>query len=77
MLGHFNSEMRKRSGHDKSSERVHEETQPTSMKRDESHVMDIIHHIQDKMTDPFEVEIHPSTLINRHACICRHPAITS
>jgi hypothetical protein len=41
MLGHFNSEMRKRFGHDTSSERVHEETQPTSMKRDESHVMDI------------------------------------
>lgn len=64
MLGHFSSEMRKRSCHDTSSERVHEETQPTSMKRHESHVMDIIHHIQDKMTDPFQVEIHPTTLIN-------------
>ena len=49
---------------DSSSESSHEETKPTAMKRDETHVIDLIHHIQDKMTDPFDVELHPSNLIN-------------
>jgi hypothetical protein len=34
------------------------------MKRDEQQVNDLIDHIRNKMTDPFDVALHPALLIN-------------
>jgi hypothetical protein len=45
-------------------EASHEETKPATMKLDEQQVNDLIDHIRNKMTDPFDVALHPALLIN-------------
>jgi hypothetical protein len=64
VLGHFSSEMRDRSDLATEIEASHEETKPAAMKRDEQQVNDLIDHIRNKMTDPFDVALHPALLIN-------------
>jgi hypothetical protein len=64
VLGHFSSEMHNRSGLATEIEASHEETKPAAMKRNEQQVNDLIDHIRNKMTDPFDVALHPALLIN-------------
>jgi hypothetical protein len=45
-------------------EASHEETKPATMKLDEQQVNDLIDHIRYKMTDLFDVALHPAPLIN-------------
>ena len=63
-LGHFSSEMRDRSGVTTEIEASHEKTKPAAMKRDEKQVNDLIDHIRNKMTNPFDVALHSATLIH-------------
>ena len=56
--------MHNRSGLATEIEASHEETKPAAMKRDEQQVNDLIDHIRNKMTDPFDVALHPALLIN-------------
>ena len=53
-----------RSGLATEIEASHEETKPAAMKRDKQQVNDLIDHIRNKMTDPFDVALHPAPLIN-------------
>jgi hypothetical protein len=55
--------MRDRSGLATEIEASHEETKPAAMKRDEQQVNDLIDHIRNKMTDSFDVALHPALLI--------------
>ncbi|CAC5419984.1 unnamed protein product [Mytilus coruscus] len=56
--------MRKRFGIALGSEENHEENRPTAMKRDEQQVNDLFEHVQNNMTDPFDIEECPKSLIN-------------
>jgi hypothetical protein len=42
----------------------HQETKPAAIKRDDQQVTALIDHIVNKMTDPFDVALHPTPLIN-------------
>jgi hypothetical protein len=42
----------------------HEETKSTALKRDEQQVQALVDHLNQTMTDPFDVEAHPTCLIN-------------
>jgi hypothetical protein len=42
----------------------HEETKQTAMKRDEEQVQAIVNHLNETMTDPFDIEAHPPCLMN-------------
>jgi hypothetical protein len=64
VLADFSAEMRTRSGLTNTDETVHEETKPTAMRRDETHVQLIINHVNDRMTNPFDASSHPKALIN-------------
>jgi hypothetical protein len=44
--------------------KFHQETKPAAIKRDDQQVTDLIDHIVNKMTDPFDVALHPTPLIN-------------
>ncbi|CAC5403946.1 unnamed protein product [Mytilus coruscus] len=56
ILAKYALEMRKRSGIALGSEENHENNRPTAMKRDEQEVNDLIEHVQNNMTDPFDIE---------------------
>ncbi|CAC5358418.1 unnamed protein product [Mytilus coruscus] len=65
ILADFSSEMRKRSGFTAVAEQLsHEEAKPTSMRRDDDHLKLLVDHMQQRMTDPFDVSLHPKPLIN-------------
>jgi hypothetical protein len=55
--------MHNRSGLATEIEASHEETKPAAMKRNEQQVNDLIDHIRNKMTDSFDVALHPALLI--------------
>jgi predicted ABC-type ATPase len=42
----------------------HEEMKQTALKRDEEHVQAIVNHLNETMTDPFDIEAHPPCLMN-------------
>ncbi|CAC5405606.1 unnamed protein product [Mytilus coruscus] len=63
-LARYASEMKKRSGIALGSDEDHEENRPTAMKRDEQQVNDLIEHVQNNMTDPFDIEEFSKSLIN-------------
>ena len=63
ILGNYASQMRIRNGQTAQHPQVHEQAQPAAMKRDEKHVMDIINHINNNMTNPFEVVSHPEGIL--------------
>ena len=56
--------MRERAGLTTESEICHDETKATAMKRDDKQVSDMIDHVTTKMTDPFDVTLHPPKLVN-------------
>ena len=65
VLADFSSEMKERSGSISVSEHtVHDKTKPACLKRDEEHVQLLLQHLQQSMTDPFNVTVHPNLLIN-------------
>lgn len=65
MLGQYTSYMQNRSGiHKEDIKEVHEESQPTSLKRDEDQVNSLSKHLKENMTDPFNTDAHPDVLCN-------------
>jgi hypothetical protein len=42
----------------------HEEMKQTALKRDEEQVQALVNHLSETMTDPFDIEDHPSCLMN-------------
>jgi hypothetical protein len=42
----------------------HEEMKQTSLTRDEEQVQAIVNHLNETMTDPFDIEAHPPCLMN-------------
>jgi hypothetical protein len=42
----------------------HEEMKQTALKRDEEQVRAIVNHLNETMTDPFDIEAHPPCLMN-------------
>jgi hypothetical protein len=42
----------------------HEEMKQTSLMRDEEQVQAIVNHLNETMTDPFDIEAHPPCLMN-------------
>lgn len=51
--------MRIRNGRTAKHPEIHEHEQTAAMKRDEKHVQDIINHINNIMTNPFDADLHP------------------
>ena len=41
----------------------------TALKRDEEQVQAIVNHVNETMTDPFDVEAHPPCLMNISTCM--------
>ena len=65
--GEYTEAMRQRSGlvDDDNNEYVHDQSKPHSMKQDEKHVQQILAHITNNMTNPFDIDSHPpDTLVN-------------
>ena len=56
--------MNDRAGITSTSKTSHEEMKQTSLKRDEEQVQAIVNHLNETMTDPFEIEAHPPSLMN-------------
>ncbi|CAC5372543.1 unnamed protein product [Mytilus coruscus] len=56
--------MRDRAGLSTESDLSHEETKPAAMTRDNQQVSDLIDNITNKLTDPFDVTLHPVPLLN-------------
>lgn len=51
--------MRIRNGQTAKQSEIHKQAQPAAMKRDEKHVKDIINHLNNNMTNPFDADSHP------------------
>ena len=63
--------MNDRAGIASTSNTSHEEMKQTALKRDEEQVQAIVNHLNETMTDPFEIEAHTSfshEYFYRHAC---------
>jgi hypothetical protein len=45
-----------------------EEVKQTALKRDEEQVKAIVYHLNETMTDPFDIEAHPPCLMNISTC---------
>jgi hypothetical protein len=63
-LASFSSEMNDRAGITSTSHTSHEEMKQTALKRDEEQVQAIVNHLNEAMTDPFDIEAHPPCLMN-------------
>ena len=48
-----------RAGITSTSNTSHEEMKQTALKRDEEQVQAIVNHLNETMTDPFDIEAHP------------------
>ncbi|CAC5364654.1 unnamed protein product [Mytilus coruscus] len=64
IVGHFSVAMKMRSGLVTADDNTHDESRPPSMKRDEQQVIDLISHLQETMVNPFDIQHHPSELVN-------------
>jgi hypothetical protein len=56
--------MNDRAGITSTSKTSHEEMKQTALKRDEEQVQAIVNHLNETMTDPFDIEAHPPRLMN-------------
>ena len=56
--------MNDRAGITSTSNTSHEEMKRTALKRDEEQVQAIVNHLNQTMTDPFDIEAHPPCLMN-------------
>ena len=56
--------MNDRAGITSPSNTSHEEMKQTTLKRDEEQVQAIVNHLNETMTDPFDIEAHPPCLMN-------------
>ncbi|CAC5359890.1 unnamed protein product [Mytilus coruscus] len=56
--------MNDRGGITNKSDNSHEEIKQTALKRDEEQVQAIVNHLNQTMTDPFDIDAHPPCLIN-------------
>jgi hypothetical protein len=61
--------MNDRAGIASTSNTSHEEMKQTAMKRDEEQVQAIVNHVNETMTDPFDIEAHPPCLMNISTCM--------
>lgn len=65
ILGQYRTAMDERSGQSSGNNiSAHEQTLPAAMKQDERHAQDIINHVEQYMTHPFNTEQHPDMLVN-------------
>ena len=63
-LSSFSSAMNDRAGITSTSNTSHEEMKQTALKRDEEQVQAIVNHLNETMTDPFDIEAHTTCLMN-------------
>ena len=56
--------MNDRAGISSTSNTSHEEMKQTALKRVEEQVQTIVNHLNETMTDPFDIEAHPPCLMN-------------
>jgi hypothetical protein len=63
-LASFSGAMNDRAGITSTSNTSHEEMKQTALKRDEEQVKAIVYHLNETMTDPFDIEAHPPCLMN-------------
>jgi hypothetical protein len=68
-LTSFSSAMNDRAGITSTSNTSHEEMKQTALKRDEEQVQAIVNHLNETMTDPFDIEAHPPCLMNISTCM--------
>ncbi|CAG2244632.1 unnamed protein product [Mytilus edulis] len=64
VVADFASTMRVQSGIKSEADHMHGQTQKAVMKRDEEHVRTLINHLTERMTNPFDISLHPTCLIN-------------
>jgi hypothetical protein len=63
-ISSFSSAMNDRAGITSTSNTSHEEMKQTALKRYEEQVHAIVNHLNDTMTDPFDIEAHTPCLMN-------------
>ena len=63
-LASFSRAMNDRACITNTSNTSHEEMKQTALKRDEEQVQTIVNHLNETMTDPFDIEAHPPCLMN-------------
>ena len=63
-LASFSSALNDRAGITSTSNTSQEEMKQTDLKRDEEQVQAIVSHLNETMTDPFDIEAHPACLMN-------------
>ncbi|CAC5420134.1 unnamed protein product [Mytilus coruscus] len=63
-LASFSNAMNDRGDITNKSDNSHEEIKQTALKRDEEQVQAIVNHLNQTMTDPFDIDAHPPCLIN-------------
>ena len=63
-LASFSSAMNDRACITSTSKTSHEEMKQKALKRDEEQVQAIVNHLNETMTDPFDIEAHPPCLMN-------------
>ena len=63
-LTSFSSAMNDRAGITSTSNTSHEEMKQTALQRDEEQVQAIVNHLNETMTDSFDIEAHPPCLMN-------------
>jgi hypothetical protein len=61
--------MNDRAGITSTSNSSHEEMKQTALKRDKEQVQAIVNHLNETMTDPFDIEAHPPCGIFLQACM--------
>jgi hypothetical protein len=61
--------MNDRAGIASTSNTSHEEMKQTALKRDEEQVKAIVYHLNETMTDTFDIEAHPPCLMNISTCM--------
>ena len=66
LLGQYSSAMQERSryGRLESEEKTHEQQRPSMLLQDETHAQQLLDHLNENFIDPFDVEKHPSVLVN-------------
>jgi hypothetical protein len=62
--------MNDRAGITTTSNTSHEEMKQTNLKRDEEQVQAILNHLNETMTDPFEIEAHPPCVMKTSFSNC-------
>ena len=77
ILGQYARHMEIRSGQKSSTSKLHEQSMPSMLTKDEQHTQKIVTYIRENMVDPFSVDSHAELLMNIGTGLVATPEISS